>query len=256
MAKFAFVLGILVLGILLFGCTEEDSKLFSDAIMKEAGKQIVNEMNPFKGDKNNNSKTPEAETPKGECRFDSDCNAVCEGNVFWKKGCDAQTNKCVKTFETDCSAEKTTVGEFSFAKLCSLGSKGCAEDAESISKKKSELVTQANTYSAAMQETTKLRQIASKNCISALSDVTNKLIIDTGVSFGSLPRQLIDVLGDNVKTLIDTIANHPSVVGPSMSSEEYISLNCNAVKAFDTEFAVLAKKRDLVIEKAKAFEGR
>src|SRR3989338_2412912 len=40
-----------------------------------------------------------------ECRFDSDCSTICEGDVFWKRGCDPQTDKCKKTFETDCTTK-------------------------------------------------------------------------------------------------------------------------------------------------------
>ena len=102
-----------------------------------------------------------------------------------------------------------------------------------------------------MQQTTSLRQIASKNCIAGLSDVTSKLIIDTAVSFGTLPTKMIDVLSDNTNRLVDQLADS----GTKMSPEEYISLNCNAVKALDTDYALLSKKRDLVIAQAKPFEG-
>src|SRR3989338_9104071 len=55
---------------------------------------------------------------KGECRFDSDCDPLCVGTVLWKQGCDAQTNKCVKTFDDDCAKESFPVAGYSFPGVC------------------------------------------------------------------------------------------------------------------------------------------
>ncbi len=186
----------------------------------------------------------------GGCRFDSDCSPACEGQVFWKRGCDAQTSLCKNTFETDCAGEKTVIGTFEFPKLCS--SAGCVEDTNAISSKKKELISTANDYTAAMQRTTELRQVASKNCLSALGDVTNKLIIETAITFSNLPSRMADVVTDQTKQALDLLSSNNN----TMSTEEYISLNCNAVKTLDVEYLVLSKKRDKVMEQAKAFEGR
>ena len=180
---------VLAMGLLLFafGCTAQEEKEFNAALMQGIQQEAV------KGVKNATGGLVDlgGSTPKGECRFDSDCASVCEGDVFWKRGCDAQTDKCVKTFDTDCAAQATAFGEDSFPKLCTT--LGCTDDTSAIHARKEELVSQANDYSAAMQQTTELRQVAAKNCISALADVTDKLIIDTALIFSKLPTSTTSI---------------------------------------------------------------
>ncbi len=238
--------GILVL---LFGCTEDEEKEFNEILQKAIVEGVKQEVGLGGGSENASGPTK----PKGECRFDSDCAAVCEGEVYWKRGCDPQTDKCVKTFETDCNAEKTTLGTYSFAKLCTQS--GCVEDTDAIRAKKDELVDKANEYTTNMLRTTELRQIASRNCINGLAEVTNKLIIETAISFSSLPTSMVAIYSDTTKQAIDTIGS-AATGSTKMSAEEFISLNCNAVKALDTDYALLAKKRDMIIKEAKPFEGR
>jgi len=232
-----------------FGCTAEEEKEFNQALMQGIQQEAV------KGVKNATGGLVDlgGAAPKGECRFDSDCTSVCEGNVFWKRGCDAQADKCVKTFDTDCSAQATAFGQDSFQKLCAAS--GCADDNGAIHARKEELVSQANDYSAAMQQTTELRQIAAKNCIGALADVTDKLIIDTALSFGRLPRSTTSIYSITTKQTVNTLGKAASG-GGKMSAEEFISLNCNAIKALDNDYALLSKKRDLIMEQAKLYAGK
>lgn len=232
------------------GCTKEDEAEFNKAIMEgikqEAANTVKNATGGLIGGGNDKPK------PNAECRFDSDCKPVCEGNVYWKKGCDAQTDKCVKTFDTDCASQYTVVGEFSFGKVCRAS--GCADDASAIRAKKSALVAEANDYTAQMQEATALRQTAAKNCISALSDVTDKLIIDTAMTFARLPRSPTSIYSLTTKNTIDRIGT-AAAPNTKMSAEEFISLNCNAIKALDTDYALASKKRDIVMKQAEAFAG-
>lgn len=254
-----FVFLCIALLILFYGCTAEEEKQFEQDLEKEMVKQAqhnaenaINDTigSTVKGVKdalglgNGNNQT------SGECRFDSDCTAICESSVYWKRGCDAQTNKCIKTFDTDCAANPTLISSYSFAKLCTTG--GCIEDTDSIHAKKEELVAKANDYTAAMQQTTSLRQVAAKNCISALADVTDNLIISTALTF-SIPGKAADLYTEVARNMIEVIGNAGS---SKMSAEEYISLNCNAIKVLDTEYALLSKKRDIVIKDAETFAGR
>ncbi len=186
----------------------------------------------------------------GSCRFDTDCPPSCDGNVYWKYGCDS-THTCVKTFDYDCTATPTTVGDFSFPKVCT--STGCVDDTASIHAKKEDLISQANQYSAAMQQTTSLRQIASKNCISALADVTNRLIVETALSMASPTTKTVELWTDTTKQAVETLGTANS---DKMSAEEFISLNCNAVKALDSDFALLSKKRDIAMAQANQFQGQ
>lgn len=238
--------------ILLSGCTEQENKEFGNAI-KTA---VVNAAECKVGlgsNCSNESVSIEVNVNKGECRFDSDCSSICDGNVFWKRGCDPQSDTCVKTFETDCSVKTTDIGNYSFPMLCTVT--GCIDDTSAIHAQKEDLIAQVNTYTAAMQQTTTLRQIASRNCINGLAEVTNKLIIDTAVSFSSLPTNMVAIYSDTTKQAIDTIG---SAAGGSntMSAEEFISLNCNAIKALDSDFALISKKRDILSAEANAFQGQ
>ncbi len=185
-----------------------------------------------------------------QCRFDSDCSPICEGSKYWQRGCSIQTNSCIKTFETDCSQSQTIVGSHSFSKLCSHN--GCVDDDDRIHQKKEELIGQANNYTSAMQQVTILRQAASRNCLSALSDVTNNLIVSTALIY-SIPSSTADLYGATTQQIIDQINN---AVSKKMSAEEYIALNCNAVRVLDTEYSVLSLKRDKVMQDASTFEGR
>ncbi len=236
---------------LLSGCTAQEEKEFNDALRRALIQEARNQVNNA-----TNNLVQGAEHALGiggECRFDSDCTAMCEGSVYWKRGCDPRTDKCMKTFDTDCHAQTTVVGNYDFAKLCAAS--GCADDTASIHAKKEELIAQANEYTAAMQQTTALRQTAAKNCIGALADVTDKLIIDTALTFGRLPTSTTSIYSITTKQTINTLGG-AATGGTRMSAEEFISLNCNAVKALDTDFALASKKRDIVMEEAKAFEGR
>ena len=237
----------------IYGCTDED---INSALQESLHNQIKNttglnidtsglNFTPFIGSGDNNTDN------FGQCRFDSDCTFACEGNVYWKYGCDAQTNSCVKTFDYDCSAQNTVVGEFSFQKICTYD--GCKEDTTAIHAKKEELISQANKYTATMQETDALRTIASKNCRGALADVTNRLIIETAISMSSPTSTMVGLWSDTTKQAVETLSTANS---NTMSAEEYISLNCNAVNSLTTDFNLISKKRDLVMTQAEQFSGK
>lgn len=245
----AIVCAILFL-FLFYGCTAQEEKEFQQALQEAAIHEAKCKVGLATNCSNDSTITIGESKPRGECRFDSDCSPVCEGSVFWKKGCDPQMDRCVKTFDTDCSAQKTTVGKYDFPKLCSTD--GCREDTDAIHAKKEELIEQANKYTAAMQQTTQLRQVAAKNCISMLEDVTNNLIVSTALIY-SVPTGVADLYSATTQQIIDQLN---SAASKKMSPEEYIALNCKAVQALDSDYALLSKKRDLVMEDARPFEGR
>ena len=233
-----------------FGCTAQEEKEFNAALMQGIQQEAVKGVKNATGGLLNLG----GAAPKGECRFDSDCASVCEGSVFWKRGCDAQTDKCVKTFDTDCGAHAAAFGEDSFPKMCTTS--GCVDDTSAIHARKEELVSQANDYTAAMQQATELRQVAAKNCIGALADVTDKLIIDTALSFSKLPTSATSIYSMTTKQAVNTLGKAASGGSGKMSAEEFISLNCNAIKALDSDYALFSKKRDLVMAQAKLYEGK
>lgn len=190
-----------------------------------------------------NSESPNMEPPAGECRFDSDCGGICEGNIYWKRGCDAQTNTCKKTFSDDCAEIEDKFGSYTVSQICMPN--GCQTDTVAIGNKKKELTDkkqelsdQVKNWLAARQETTELMMTSNKNCLNALAEITNKLIIDSATKLAMLPKTFWDVTSDVTNNLLDQLSSNPKV----MSAEEFISLNCNLYKALQTDLDVLEKK--------------
>ena len=221
---------------------------------------------------------------EGECKFDNDCNAICEGNTYWKMGCNARTNTCEKTFDTNCDEEETAIGVFAFPQIC-IEESACVDNEAEITGMKAALSSEAMQWQNLMQNIETARRQALDNCIDALSDVTSKFIIDSAVTFSSIAglrmdtsyqsmasfnkyiqpsggtvaslataqvtgpvQQLLDTLGGiAVKDVLDT--------KPKMKVENYIDLHCNAAKTLKAEYDRLAVERDAVIELSKAFKG-
>lgn len=224
------------------------------------------------------------EEEKGECKYDDDCESICEDNVYWKMGCNARTNTCEKTFDTNCSNETTQIGVFSFPKLCSIEA-SCIDDKKEIIGMKSALSSEAMQWHNLMQNIERARRQALDNCIDALSDVTNKFIIDSAITFSSITglrmntsyqsmtefNKYIQASGGTVTSLANAQVTGPvqqllDTLGgiaakdvldekPKMKVEEYIDLHCNAAKTLKTEYDRLSTERDNVIELEKAFKG-
>lgn len=226
---------------------------------------------------NNDEKDEEG---KGECKYDSDCDAICEDSVYRKMGCNARTNTCEKTFDTDCIAQRTVVGSFSFAQICT--EEGCVDDKDKVAAFRNNLSADALKFQNLMQEVERARVQAHNNCLSALSDVTNKFIIDSALTFagvaglrsnlsyqstaqfskyvqpsGSAVESIANAqVTGPVQQLLDKLGSMASDDGkPKMKVEDYIDLNCNAAKDLAAEHARLANERDIIIDLAKPLKG-
>ncbi len=192
---------------------------------------------------------------KGECRFDSDCDPLCVGTVLWAQGCDARTNKCVKTFDDDCAKASVSVAGYSFPSVCRSNAKAvfCVVSKQALQAQKDALVLEGNDYTASMQETTRLRQHFVKECLNTLADVTDKFIIDSALMLKKMPTKMFSVLSSNLQKLINYGLD--KAVGadkPSMSPEEYIAWTCNMSKVLDTDYALLDTKRNQVLDEIEA----
>lgn len=185
---------------------------------------------------------------EGECRIDSDCTPICEGDVRWKRGC-MSTKKCEKTFDFDCSAEKETFGGLSFGKECISG--GCVRDTAAIAAARAEITEEANKLSADMDTTTKMMMKAQDNCINGLSDVTNKLIIDTALLMASPPSSLLGIGSSTTNEIVNKLSSDPS----KMSPEEFIAHNCNLVEPLDNDISIMDKKRKNLIQQARELDA-
>jgi hypothetical protein len=194
-------------------------------------------------EKDGEEEAPEAEAKT--CRYDSDCDPVCEGKIAWKQGCNPRTNKCEHTFDTDCERTKEYFDIYSFGMECKNGE--CVRDTEAIQEKRQWLVNERTKLSNELKELTAKKQTAqqvmmdaNKNCINGLAEVTNKLIIDTGFSLASPAKKLADVVSDTTNSLLDEMVDDPS----KMSAAEFISKNCKLYEALKKDIIEMEAKSD------------
>ena len=145
----------------------------------------------------------------GECTYDSDCDSICEGDIMWKMGCDPRENKCIKTFDYDCQEQKEVVAGYEFGKVCSEGE--CIRDDEAIAKQKAELIALQAEISTQFKELNAERQIytsekyeAQNKCLDVLSDVTNKLIIDSSLKLASVANSAVEFVGKGGSIIAST----------------------------------------------------
>ena len=131
------------------------------------------------------------EVEKGVCKYDSDCDSICEGDTKWKMGCDPVKGECIKTFDTDCTTLTDTVADFDFQQTCSEGE--CIRDDDAIALQKAELLALQAEISANFKELSAYRDDvntqkldANKKCLNALADVTNMFIINSAMSLSGI----------------------------------------------------------------------
>lgn len=127
----------------------------------------------------------------GDCQYDSECPAICKGDVMWKQGCNPRKGECIDTFDTDCTSSVDTIAGFDFPQTCVAGE--CVRNDADIAAQKAELealqseisnnVKSLNGY---RQEVNTQKLDANKKCLNALADVTNMLIIDSAMRLGGI----------------------------------------------------------------------
>lgn len=163
------------------------------------------------------------------CKYDSDCDPICEGDVKWKMGCDPDKGECIKTFDTDCSSIIDEVAGFSFGQVCSEGE--CIRDDDGIAEQKAELTQLQAEISQNVKDLNAYRDDvnnqkldANKKCLNALADVTNMLIIDSAMRMGGI-----------VSSGISYIAKGTSLVS-SATTTTYVNKELVSVTKTSTNF--------------------
>lgn len=192
----------------------------------------------------------------GDCQLDSDCAPVCEGNKLVKRWCNLNTAECepqAEAFWTDCTEMIDTIGGVDVVRVCK-GS-GCVVDETQLQSSRDDLRDQYNEYTYARQEVTQLRLKYNRDCLRALSDVTNKLIIDSAMMLKSVPTKMMDLVTDNVQKLIETGVSEMSGDKPKMSTEEYIAYSCNMNKVLTQELKLIDKKQENLLVRIKEIDG-
>lgn len=214
----------------------------------------------------------------GECKFDSDCDSICENDVMWKMGCNARTNTCEKTFDTNCESETETFSDMSFTKVCSAGT--CISDENAINAKISELEIEKKRLSdevkqiiAIRQELTSTMTDTNKKCLSGLADATNIIIFEGATRIASLssslssfamqggrqldiPSAMVDYAGSNVQKLFNYIDNPNPPEDQKLKLPDFIALNCKLYDYFKMELASYDGILDESLEKANKVDAQ
>jgi hypothetical protein len=206
----------------------------------------------------------EKEEEKGECKFDSDCDAICEGDIMWKMGCNPRENACEKTFDTDCSANQEEFGELSFSQLCQGGE--CVRNNEAIDAKKAELTSEQKKWSdqlkainAGRDDLTWLMLDTHKDCINGIADMTNVVIMEfatrvSAVIAGGAPDAAgaaVDYVGEGLNRLFAYSDGEVPTGEEALKPHEYIKLNCDLYNYFKSELSGSDAGVDEAVENAR-----
>ncbi|OGF25078.1 hypothetical protein A2227_07050 [Candidatus Falkowbacteria bacterium RIFOXYA2_FULL_47_19] len=204
---------------------------------------------------------------QGQCKYDSDCEPICEGDVMWKMGCNPRGNICEKTFDTDCASDPEIFGSQQIMKTCQNGT--CVRNEEAIAARKQELAAEKKMWSDAVKETNAARDNirtammdANKNCINGIADMTNVAIIEfstriASVLAGGIPDiaamtasaaekaaglaaehvknlagAATDYAGDALQRLYNYQTGEPAETEKKLAPHEYIKLNCDLYEYF------------------------
>ncbi len=204
----------------------------------------------------------------GECKYDSDCDAICESDVMWKMGCNARINSCEKTFDTDCSADEEMFGEMSFGKICSTGA--CVRDDASISAMSTKLTSEkkkasdeVKSINARRDDLTNVMLDTNKNCINGIADMTNVAIIEfstriASLMAGGLPSAAdaaVDYAGDALNKLYAYSDGTPPEE-KKLKPHEYIKLNCDLYNHFKAELTASGQELDDALEEARTIDAQ
>lgn len=219
----------------------------------------------------NNKCVPEDEESQededGQCRYDSDCDPICEGDVAWKMGCNPRKNICEKTFDNDCYADVETFGELNFPKTCGEGV--CVSDTDAIDIAKVDLLAKKKLWSDTVKGINAVRPginqamlDANKNCLNGIADMTNLAIVEfatrvASVLAGGIPdvaaigasaaSSASGLIGDHIKNLASAAVDYagysleklkayqqgiPKDEDKKLKPHEYIKLNCDLYDYF------------------------
>lgn len=215
------------------------------------------------GQATDKDRTTTAKTPE-DCQYDSECPAICEGDVAWKQGCNAREGRCEKTFDTRCMDKVETFGPNSFPKVCSGGK--CVRDQASIDKKREELIDQKDwlkqEMSAASERRASLIAVkdeANSNCLGGLSDATVILMNEFATKTAGIIAGGVSVVQGASSHVVSWTTPVPDYINKGLDEakgkdeqkltlDEYIKLNCH----LDEYFGHLLDESDAYIDELTA----
>ena len=231
------------------------------------------------------------ELPGGDCKYDSDCDPICEGEVAWKMGCNPRKNECVKTFDNDCSADIENFGDSEVSKTCAEGV--CVCDEAAIAELRTELMTEKKIWSDKVKAINATRDDlntamldSNKMCLNGIADMTNLLILEGATriaSFlaGGIPDvakmtasasdhaaglmlentkafagSVSDYTGSQVQKVYNYTQGTPVTEEKKLKPHEFIKLNCDLYDYFKAMIAKSDEELDLALEQAKIVDEK
>ncbi|PLX27755.1 hypothetical protein C0583_00750 [Candidatus Parcubacteria bacterium] len=208
------------------------------------------------------------EGDEGECKYDSDCKPICEGNTMWKMGCNPRLNMCEKTFDTNCRSNSESFGDMIFSMVCSGGE--CVRDLAAVDNKRQELEEKKKKASDSLKDLNKKRDDlnvvmleSNKNCLNGIADMTNVAIVEfatrvASISTGGVPDLAsvsVDYVNDALNRLGAYANGEPEEEEKKLKPDEYIKINCDLYKYFSEELASTDQELDELLEEAKSAEA-
>ena len=210
---------------------------------------------------------------EGDCLYDSECPAMCEGNVAWKQGCNPRERICHKTFDTDCTQDIETFGSNSFPKICSRGV--CVRDDAAISKKKQELLAEKEKLKNMMYESSARRtnliaakNEANKNCLGGLSNATVILMNELATKSAGIIAGGVSVVKDATSHVVSWTFAAPDYINKGLDEmskagsteqkltlDEYIVLNCQLNNFFGELLDESDAYLDSILEQARVVDA-
>ena len=269
-------------------CDEGEIALGGDCVAEDEADEYGEQNDEY--DNEDNEYTDNNEE-KGECRFDDDCDAVCEGNVAWKMGCNPRENICVKTFDDNCDEDIENFSGLSFPKKCADGL--CVRDTEAINEMKVALQEEkqlwsdtVNAINATRLDLSRAMLDANKQCLNGIADMTNLLILEgatriANVLAGGIPdvakmtesagSHAGNLLLENTKALSGSVSDYtgdivnkvyaygqgtpPANEEKKLKPHEYIKLNCGLYDYFKAMIAESDTEQELALNEARRVDA-
>ena len=264
-------------------CDDDETAVNNECVNNEDLDESVN------GDEEEEDEENEDED-EGECKFDNDCDAVCEGNVVWKMGCNARDNTCEQTFDTNCDDEVEEFSGLSFSKTCQSGV--CVRDDGAIEEMRIALqgekdmwIDTVNAINGTRLSLSTAMLDANKRCLNGLADMTNLLILEgatriASVLAGGIPdvakmaastaSHSASLLQENIKALAGSVSDYtgaqvqkvynysqgtPTAEEKKLKPHEYIKLNCDLYDFFKAKIAESDVELELALEQARRVDA-
>ena len=211
---------------------------------------------------------------KGDCLYDSECPAFCDGDIIQEQGCNARTKRCVDTFRTDCSQDVESFGSHRFPKVCRDAT--CVRDSEAIERERQRLEKEKERLRMEMETTSGYRDRlidakdeANQNCLGGLSDATVILMNELATKSAGIIAGGVSVTQGASEHVVSWTTPVPDYINKGLDEmekagteeqrltlDEYITLNCQLNEYFGHLLDESDTYIDELTEKARDVDSR